>query len=154
MGVADTYLELAAFGDGCRAERAGWVWRPVGEQQMPQAAMGKLLASWRRSQVAELHGVPAPVRCSTPPTGTTWRREGKEDGGSGRGGAVACCGGGAAAAPPLSSVSLERCGSPLGSKGKDPQWTYFFVGRTFTLMVTKSRSGPAGHWAEPDHVHL
>ena len=117
MGVADTYLELAAFGDGCRAERAGLVWRPDGEQQMPQAAMGKLLASWRRSQVAELHGVPVPVRCSTPPTGTTWRREGKEDGGSGRGGAVACCGGGAAAAP--SRLCLSRGAvRPWGRKGK------------------------------------
>jgi hypothetical protein len=30
----------------------------------------------------------------------------------------------------------------------------FFAGWPLTVMVTESRSGPAGQWAEPDLLHL
>ena len=53
-----------------------------------------------------------------------------------------------------SGSPAEMGGSSLGSKGIPTHWTYLFVGQTLTLVVTKSRSGSAGHWAEPDLPHL
>jgi hypothetical protein len=51
------------------------------------------------------------------------------------------------------SKEHARGGSTLGPNGQVHVWTYSFVGRPVTLLVTKSWSGPLGHRVEPDPLH-